>query len=718
MTGARQVLSPGDSSRFTAQAFDAQGLVIPTAVITWSSRTPAVATVDARGAVRGVAVGTTQIVATTEGVSGSADLSVSVTELCDCTRIIDSTSVELVQRNDSSGVFVFRVIGNQVPVIDSGSIIVGAENGGFLRRVHRVVRSGNNITVQTTQAYLEEAIRDGAFAATSFSEGESVPIEGASAKWGEWTVAYMAPNVRLARAKCCTLDDVSISLLEIGKDVKVTGEVSVKKGSISFEPRLQLSGQFSSFKLQRFRTALGGAVDLNIEEYEAKVAFEYETDKKLWTSVPKKKRRMARLVKPFAFSIGPVPVVGIINKEVNLEVSVGGSVSTGFKGKFRTGFSLSAGAEWVRGTGWTPIAGSSSWLDVSPPEWMGVEGEATVKLALVPEYSILFYGVGGPFINLEPYAQGVANAELSFHDGKPSGLDWELKAEVGLNTNIGAKLSIFGFVDLVEAGFEIPIIRPFTLIREFSKGSLTARTTVTGPDQPDSINIRLRPTFQDVWQMGPLGIITRSGPPPLGRDLAQSSQESAVVPNDSATFVQVRSGDDFKHRVALHGLAGNCAADTASFDVGIRSGTFLALSQHSPSSVAFKINCIPLGALQVRTVATGQDIVTRSQLTLARRDTVGSGKGSPPLTIGIAAGGAPPDTVIDELAPANAALGTLGLHDATLDPGRRNCAVEKPATHRSAVASGDTAFTEFRLTCVALGHVMLRTVTTDPDSAP
>jgi hypothetical protein len=98
-----------------------------------------------------------------------------------------------------------------------------------------------------------------------------------------------------------------------------------------------------------------------------------------------------------------------------------------FTGVFRTGFDVVAGAEWVRNRGWQSISGAGSYLDVKAPEFSGVEGKASVKIAVVPEYSILFYGVGGPFVNLEPYAEGEAVAMLEFEDGKPSGLDWETK---------------------------------------------------------------------------------------------------------------------------------------------------------------------------------------------------------------------------------------------------------------------------------------------------
>jgi chitodextrinase len=763
VSAGRQSLAPGDSVRASAQALDAQGLVLPTASITWASSAPSVATVDARGMVRAVAVGTAQIRATADGQTGSLDFAISVTELCDCTRILDSTKVQLVQRNDSTGVFVFRVVAGQAPAIDSGSIIVGAENGGFLRRVHRIERADNTLTLQTTQAYLEEAIRIGDFASTSFTQGETELINEEAteaARWGPWMVTYLDPNVKLAATSASlSLDGVTISWLpslvfdiKDGRKAKISAEIIINKGEVVFEPRMQISGAIDNHRLQRFRTVFTGGIDLNIDEYEARVEIEGGYENK-WQLIPsKKKRRMARAVKPFSFFIGPVPVVGIINKEISLQVTPSVAVSGTFTGLFKTGFEVSAGAEWNRNGGWRPVSGSSSYLDATWPELKDATGSAAVKIAVVPEISVLFYGVGGPFVNLEPYAQAEVEAVLSRDAGRTTGLDWETKVALGLNTNIGAKLSIFGIADLLEVGFAIPIVKPYTLVRGFSDGDLLVDSRVTGQDRPDSLAIRLRPAFQDRWELGPLGLIATTGSPVFGRSLATSSQDTVVAlgpdttqhPPDTTVgrsivtlgetvsantlnecrplqgrCLGIRSGRHFPHTIKLHDLPGNCAAaDSSSDTVAVRSRAFMRVFGQPQSQAAFYVNCIPMGALKVHTVVTGQEPVARSRLTLTRRDTAGSGKGTPPLSLTIPGGAAPADTIIAKLAPANPALGTHGRHDIALDPGRRNCAVAKPTTHQVTITSGDTAQVEFRLTCVALGYVVVTTKTTDPDSAP
>jgi len=71
-------LTVGQTTQATAILLDASGKELTGRTIRWSSNNAAVATVGATGAVQAVAVGAAQITATSEGVSGSASLGVTV----------------------------------------------------------------------------------------------------------------------------------------------------------------------------------------------------------------------------------------------------------------------------------------------------------------------------------------------------------------------------------------------------------------------------------------------------------------------------------------------------------------------------------------------------------------------------------------------------------------------------------------------------------------
>jgi uncharacterized protein YjdB len=74
---AAATVQPGATAQLTAVARDAAGNVLPGRAITWSSGSDAIATVSETGLVTGVTAGATTITATSEGVSGTAAVTVT-----------------------------------------------------------------------------------------------------------------------------------------------------------------------------------------------------------------------------------------------------------------------------------------------------------------------------------------------------------------------------------------------------------------------------------------------------------------------------------------------------------------------------------------------------------------------------------------------------------------------------------------------------------------
>jgi hypothetical protein len=114
VTLAATSLNPGQTTQATATTYDSADNVLTGRTISWSSSNTAVATVSGSGLVTAVALGTSQISATSEGKSGSAALTVAtappptgnpgtVTDLR--VTATDSTSVTLAftQVNDGTG---------------------------------------------------------------------------------------------------------------------------------------------------------------------------------------------------------------------------------------------------------------------------------------------------------------------------------------------------------------------------------------------------------------------------------------------------------------------------------------------------------------------------------------------------------------------------------------------------------------------------------------
>lgn len=116
VTPPTQVIRVGQKFEFQAQPLDADGNVLPGRVVTWSSGDPTVATIDNTGLVTGVAVGPTTITATSEGISGSAALSVGA-----------QTATSITIAPPSVGITVGQTSQLTATVKDaSGAVIVGA----------------------------------------------------------------------------------------------------------------------------------------------------------------------------------------------------------------------------------------------------------------------------------------------------------------------------------------------------------------------------------------------------------------------------------------------------------------------------------------------------------------------------------------------------------------------------------------------------------------
>jgi hypothetical protein len=705
VTAARSTLAPGDTLRLTAQVMDGDGRVLPNAAVTWSSTTAAVASVDAGGLVTADSIGATTIVATAGGREGVTDLLVFPSVLCECTVVMDSSKVQLVSRDDSTGTYVFQVIRGPPPEIEVGSILVGAEDGGYLRRVDQVAIAGSRITVETSFAYLEEAVRDGGFLGTAFSDDESgTPAPGRD-WWGPWTTTYLAPGVSLRSGTCCSLNDLQLQFqIQPSPNIPAGGQLTftVKDGDVTFSPRIDVGAQVRFGSLTEFHSIIGGNLDLDIRNYEVKFT---GIVTKGFEPIGKESQTFIIQQRPYATFIGPMPVLVIFTKKISLVVTPTVSLSAVINGSLSAGFGLTAGVRWNDGPGFRGVGSATSHFSATAPVFSGAEGSVQLKIAVVPEYNIQFYGVFGPFINVEPYAEGAATTVVSFDPNLAvSGWDWETRVDLGINLNLGAKLTILGRKDLATFGVQIPIVHPYRLVQDFSDGSLQVRNEASGDDIPSGFNLRLRPAWDPA-----------TGPKvaPLGRNQETSTRDTLLPANDSIVLDRIRSGPGAPHQLDLIDVPANCAVTNPRPDtLAINSDLFIS---HGgvPSDTLFQVHCIPLGDLGVMVTATGPQQPARYRATMLRADTVGTGKADSALTINVSA-----DTVIEDFAPLNPASGSSGRLDVTLEQPRRNCAVVNPATHQVVILSGDTVTTGFGVTCVPHGAVRIHTATTDPDPDP
>jgi len=288
-----------------------------------------------------------------------------------------------------------------------GAIVVGSSGGGYLRRVLSVEQQGNQLTVATENASLTDAIQDGSYS-------QVIDLAGASGKADSpFETSHHGLN---------NVVDLSGTVLYQGQAGGADVRIEITNGGVSFEPEVKIDADIGWFKITYFRAAAVGNLDFDIDVL-AQVS----------DSVSKSDEvEVASYTHPFAGAIGPVPVVGYVEvgfyAGYELEANAEGSVTAGFD----SGASLTVGAEYSGGS-WSDIWDPQLSANVHPPEWT-ISGDVKVRAYVRPQVKTIFYAIGGPSLDVEPY--------LAFEGSFPPPC-YELSA--GLSGHIGFHLEVFMF---------------------------------------------------------------------------------------------------------------------------------------------------------------------------------------------------------------------------------------------------------------------------------
>ncbi len=160
----------GATQQFTATAFDASNQPIPGVTFTWSSGTPATATISSTGLATGAAVGTSVITATSGSVSGTSTLTVTAAQQV----VVDRVVVSPVDPSIVLG----ATVQFSARAFDAANVDVSGS-------VAFVWSSGTAATASVSAAGL----------ATGLAAGSSVISATAGGKTGTSTLTVTVPNL-------------------------------------------------------------------------------------------------------------------------------------------------------------------------------------------------------------------------------------------------------------------------------------------------------------------------------------------------------------------------------------------------------------------------------------------------------------------------------------------------------------------------------------------
>ncbi|HEY5132356.1 MAG TPA: hypothetical protein VII85_01570, partial [Candidatus Krumholzibacteriaceae bacterium] len=294
---------------------------------------------------------------------------------------------------DADSVLTFDAAGG-VPRIAPNSIIVGTDNGGYIRRVQSTRVEGNRLFVNVSPAYLTDAVISGRID-TTLALGFDSSVPG---------VSVSEDGVSLAGMTLYSAEDPS----------GVTAAVTITEGRIEFNPELDLSAEISLRGITRFRAAVTGDLSLTCD---ATVEASGPLHDALSFETP-----VATVRRTVIQHIGRVPVVEV----VTMSYIAGFTVTAGYSGTSVIGLEaadhVQCGVRYGRGA-WSSTYGGSPQFNAHPYSYDS-GGQASIELYVVPRVRVDFYGLPCARLELGP------SFGLSEQDAGFPVLEWELWADM------------------------------------------------------------------------------------------------------------------------------------------------------------------------------------------------------------------------------------------------------------------------------------------------
>ena len=414
--------------------------------------------------------------------------------------VIDTTVYHLISDSLQLAQGIYIYIVNQPKmktkdIITDLDIIIGMTSEGYLRRVTEMVQNNDTLSLQTEFADMEDLFQSGEF---SFENdlGNTIPD---STKQGRMEVLYLAKGVTFNIA-----DDGGFQYGFSDVELYNNGPVnlSITEGHVKFEPNFIFDFMYQNYTVKKLAfytedALLETNIDVALTVSQSVQLIDYE---KLLGSYKKVKVYWAGWV--------PIVIVAKIDLKAISTLNLGASFSA------TTGYTntntLDIGCIYEKGT-WEKVFDLDIDHNIHPLE---LEGMVSLEqdIRLVPEVTFKLYAVAGPYFNTALYENFTGNIV------SPS-LDWDAKLDIGLTSNIGADITIFGKTlssyNKEIPGFEYPIwIMPDTLIMVSGNN----QTAEINQQLPEAIKVKVIDNYGNTFSYVPVHFEITEGGGSLSED--------------------------------------------------------------------------------------------------------------------------------------------------------------------------------------------------------
>jgi len=656
--------------------------------------------------------------------------------------VVDSTVLDLLSdlAERETGTFRFAIIGSPVPAIEAGKIIIGAQDGGFLRRVTAMSVSGSVMTLQTGPATLTEAVERGNIQLSFVVDQPIGPSPRliapnrrntpASGGVAQVHMEQLQPQF-LAEGVAYSQGDLSLAGRDLCKDLLLGTcpefiSLTIEEGSIGFTPEIDAKIVIEDFTVEEFHLIATGTLALDLL-VKAVASQDFTTNGEI---------KLAELSANFAATVGPLPVTGVITFKFMAGFTAEANLSTSFQTGASASTVVSTGARYADET-WSGVWETSLATTEKPTEWTA-QADGNVRVYVRPELDLRFYHIVGPSIQVEPWvkAEGHIGTE---------------QCELAITAGMDSKLSlIIEFLTVQIADWNTDFnTDPVDIFRyPCPIGAVEVTTTTTG-DNPDTDGYTVTLDGGDSKPIDPAGTVFYTALPVTTYSIGLGGvAENCTVAGDNPQQADVTAGDTTTVAFAVE-----CAADTGDLEVTVATSgdnvdsdgytvnvdgtqamaigtngtvTFagLAIGEHSVSLEGVANNCTVVGNISrtATVAANATEQVSYEVMCASHQITVQAQTAGEPID---------PDgytVTLDDVSSKSLDVNgnvvfqpvTAGIHKLELTGMAANCSVDGENPRDVDVVDGESAGTTFVVSCGG-GSLVVNTSTTgseanlDPD---
>ncbi len=332
-------------------------------------------------------------------------------DLWENVKIIDTTTYTLNQSPTliGNGIYQFSYTG-ATPTITIGDIIVGSAGVGYLRKVTAVTLNSGNISLQTTQARMEDVFKNGGL-------NFNLDMDNMHQKSASTGFSYPINN----------------------KTIYQNGPLSIiiNSGQIDLNPNWFFDFGFNSTGITKFEMSaqngtLNGNFNMSVTASQAITLFDRNDT---LTHLTKSYTKWVPAVLLGVPVVVPIEVIIDVDLIVNYSATIGAAISK--SGTYTSNNTFNLGVKYSNSQ-WTGINNFNPTNTFSLNPQPSGNANMTVNIGLTPHVSVKLYGVAGP------YASVGLQEQLTGNIASPQ-LDWDFKTDVWVKATAGASIDVLGY---------------------------------------------------------------------------------------------------------------------------------------------------------------------------------------------------------------------------------------------------------------------------------